>query len=103
LKVSEEKTQSHGRPPNFAMFTRSPVLPLERVAMMNFDLRRFSPRTESGHGLKRCHTRFKCAFSSSASAVTLDFASTSSSIVRWMSSILRNGASPLRTRSIAGR
>lgn len=35
------------------------MLPFESVARVNFPRTRVSPATASGHGVRRCHTRFE--------------------------------------------
>src|SRR3954469_14397624 len=94
--------QSQGRPACFAMLVSSDTLPLESGAITYRFFNRVNPSTESGQGSSRCHTRFKCTFSSSESPVILKRPSRSSSTIRCSVSSLVHGSSPFLTRSIDG-
>src|SRR5882762_2724709 len=94
--------QSHGRAECFARSVISEILPFESGAMMNCFFSRVSPATVSGHGLNRCHARFKFSFSAPVSPVKLKSARIRSSDIRCSASSLVHGSSPVRTRFMLG-
>ena len=57
--ISLEKIKSHGIPERFAMVDNKTTDPFDRGEIRNFDLIRFKPGTLSGHGVRRCHARFR--------------------------------------------
>src|SRR5580658_5314549 len=93
---------SHGNPPNFARLIISATLPFDNGEMTYFFFNRPSPSTESGHGFSRRQTCAQLAFSSSLSPSILYCLSRSSRTMRFKSSRLVHGISPLLTLSIAG-
>ena len=93
--TSGDITASQGRSACFAMLTSSARLPLDAVAMMNFDLSRRRPDGESGQPFSRCQARLMCCFASSfITSAMPNSSSNTSSFSRWMSSTNLHGPSP---------
>src|ERR1700677_1305827 len=94
--------RSQGKLPNLARLVISATLPFDMGEMMHFFFNRPSPSTESGHGFSRRQTCAQLVFSSSVSPSILYCLSRSSRTMRFKSSRLVHGISPLLTLSIAG-
>ena len=89
--MSAENMASQGNPACLAMLTSSPRLPLDNVAMVNFDLSLLKPDGESGQPSNLCQMRFKSARSASSTDPRKScLSASSSSLARCISSTMRH-------------